>query len=78
MAHLIGLKVAETKEKNSLGFVGQNLKRKHAVKSWGEYVPKPKSHRNVDDQHTTLIWLFDFLFEPWVYDSFTQQLILGI
>lgn len=41
MAHLIGLKVAETKEKNSLGFVGQNLKRKHAVKSWGEYVPKP-------------------------------------
>ncbi|KAJ6939976.1 hypothetical protein NC651_006208 [Populus alba x Populus x berolinensis] len=36
MTPLIGLKVAETKEKNSLGFVGQNLKRKHAVKSWGK------------------------------------------
>jgi hypothetical protein len=41
MAHLIGLKVAETKEKNSLGFVGQNLKRKHAVKSWGSMCQNP-------------------------------------
>jgi hypothetical protein len=44
----------------------------------GGVCAKTQSHRNVDDQHATLIWLFDFLFEPWVYDSFTQQLILGI